>query len=339
MLRAGLIGLGDIGDVYAQAIAQSTSARLAAACDVDDERTRRVSEKYSAAGYRDARAVLDRDDVDVVAICLPHDLHWPVAMAAITAGKHVLLDKPMAVSVAECDEINVAASRKGVRVGVSHNRLFVPSIVKARELIDSGTLGVPVLFRHRIGIHDPYPGWRSDPVKTGGGLMNDAGAHAFYVAQHLFGRITDVRSILDVPSTEGESLAIVYVRFACGAAGVIEANYYGPDGQFDDSIEVVTKDAVLRIGGFEEISFGFRPQEPRLERYQGRAWTFEDVDAMTWEESIVASVRAFLDALDAGRPVPTTGEDGRENVRLIREAYANAVVVGKFTGSASAPVR
>jgi predicted dehydrogenase len=339
MLGVGLVGLGEIGEVYAQAVADSSSARLAAVCDVDDGRVQRTTAQYSTVGSRDVAEIIGRDDVDVVAICLPHNLHFPVALDAIAAGKHVLLEKPMAISVAECDGINAAARKKGVKVGVSHNRLFVPSIMKARELIDSGTIGVPIFIRHRIGIHDPYPGWRSDPAMTGGGILSDAGAHAFYVLRHLFGRIVDVRSILDVPPSKGEMLAIVSVRFACGAAGLIEGNYYGPTGQFDDSIEVVTKGSVMRLGGLEEICFGFRPQEPRFELYQPRTWTMEDVPAMNWQESVSASVRAFLEALDSDAPLPTTGEDGRENVRLIQQAYENAVFVGPFPGAMAAPVR
>lgn len=340
MLGVGLIGLGEIGQVYAEAIAGSTSARLAAVCEVDEGRIAWATERHPVAVHRDIAALVADPDVDVVAICLPHNLHRPAALQAIAAGKDVLLEKPMAISVAECDEINAAAAAAGVTVGVSHNRLFVPSIERARALIDSGDVGAPVFIRHRIGIHDPYPGWRSVPEMVGGGLLSDSGAHAFYVLQHLFGRVVDVRAILDRPAAEGEMLAIVHLTFACGAAGLIEGNFYGPDGQFDDSIEIVTKRSVMRLGGLEQICFGFRPQEPRFERYQDRRWTDEDVPAMDWVGSVSTSVRAFLDALAAGRPVPTTGADGRENVRLIHEAYRNAVIVGAYPGDlVSGPIR
>ena len=332
MLGVAVIGLGEIGQIYTTAIAESQSARLAAACDVDEARLEWAATSLGVPATPRLEEALAREDVDVVAVCLPHDLHFPVASAALAAGKHVLLEKPMATTVEECDSLIAAAASNGLSLGVSHNRLFVPAFIKAGELIRSGAIGEPVLLRQRLGVHEPYEGWRADPAKTGGGLLSDSGAHQFYVARELFGEIVGIRSMLDVPYTEGESLALVWMEFESGARGLFEASYWGPRGMFDDSVEIVGSEGVLRLGGLEATTFGYRPEKP-MERYYDRTWTVEDVEYIDWQQTVIRSVKAYLEAVDGGMPIPTTGEDGRECVRLIHMAYADPVLLGKFPDS------
>jgi UDP-N-acetylglucosamine 3-dehydrogenase len=161
-------------------------------------------------------------------------------------------------------------------------------------------------------------------------LLSDAGAHPFYIARYLFGEIASLRSMLDVPGPEGESLALVWMEFESGAHGLLEATYWGPAGMFDDSVEIIGSEGLLRLGGLEAATWGYRP-EPPLERYRDRAWQEEDVEYIDWEGSVILSVRAFLEALSAHRPVPVSGLDGREDVRLIEAAYSDPVLVGRFT--------
>lgn len=338
MLGVAVIGLGEIGRIYTSAVAESSAARLVVACDVDAGRLEWAAAELKVPTAAHWEEAIVRDDVDVVAVCLPHHLHYPVGIAALAAGKNVLLEKPMATTVAECDELVSAAAKGGLQLGVSHNRLFLPSIIRARELIQAGAIGDPVLLRQRLGIHEPYTGWRADPKQSGGGLLSDAGVHPFYLARDLFGEVASVRSMLDVPHTEGESLALVWIDFQSGAHGLLEAWYYGPAGMFDDSVEIVGREGVLRLGGLEARTFGYRP-EPPMERYRDRTWTIESVDYIDWSRSVTLSVQAFLEALDSGAPVPSSGEDGRENVRLITEAYTNPILLGKFPGPYSGIAR
>ncbi len=326
-LGVGVVGLGEIGQVHLKGVARSSVARLAAVADLDANLTGAAVRATGATPYADIAGLLADPTVDVVSICLPHNLHHLYAMLALAAGKHVLVEKPLALSVDECDDLIAAAGRQGVALGVSHNQLFYPPHVRAKELIDDGTIGRPVFLRLRLGQGGAYPGWRADPVRAGGGILFDAGAHRFYMARLLFGDIAAVWSVLNRQHlTEGESLAVVTLQFASGAVGVIEANFHSPPGTMDDAIEIVGTDAALYLPGIEATSFGFRTDAP-LRRFQDRAWHDEPVPTGGWEDSVVASVGAFLDAVAARRPVPVSGRDGREVVRLIRDAYDNATVL------------
>jgi predicted dehydrogenase len=318
-LGAGIIGLGEIGQYHLGGYERSSSASVVAVTDLDPGLVSSSSARTGATGHADYQALLLDPDVDVVSICLPHSLHLQVTLAAIEAGKHVLVEKPLALTVAECDEIIAAADDRGVTVGVSHNQLFYPPHQRASELIAAGDIGEPVLLRMRLGIGGKFEGWRSNPEATGGGLLFDAGVHRFYVAEQLFGKVHDVRAVADVGPEEGEDLAVVTLRFASGAMGVIEANYHCPPGAFDDAIEVTGTKAMLYVSGCEADFVGFRTG-PSLRRYDG-AWHDEHVAAGSWDDSVYASVAAFADALRDGGAPPVSAADGRRIVALIRDVY------------------
>ena len=132
------------------------------------------------------------------------------------------------MSVRECDEVIEAAARAGVTVGVQHNQLFFPPHIRARELINDGAIGQPVLIRLRLAIGGKFSGWRADPSIAGGGILFDSGVHRFYVARFLIGEVAQVVAMADRSRRAGENVAIVLMRFESGVLGVIEANYYAP---------------------------------------------------------------------------------------------------------------
>jgi UDP-N-acetylglucosamine 3-dehydrogenase len=324
----GIVGLGEIGQVHLRGFQGAPElARVAAVTDLDPRLRHSSAAVAGAADCATLAQLLAQERVDAVSVCVPHNLHHEVALAAIAAGKHVLLEKPMALSVAECDAIIDAAARAGVCVGVSHNQLFHPPHVRACQLLHSGALGRPLLLRMRLGIGGKFAGWRADPSATGGGLLFDAGVHRFYLARALCGEVRELAAMADAPPGRGEDLAVVSMRFASGALGVIEANYHSPVGAFDDAIEVCATRGTLYLSGCEADFEGFRTGPP-LRRYDG-AWHEEHVAPGSWEESVYASVQGFARALVRGEPPPVDGREGREVVDLIRRVY-------ELTGAAAA---
>jgi predicted dehydrogenase len=319
-LGVGVIGLGEIGQVHLRGFQGAPEvARVVAVTDLDLGLRRSTAAAAEAADCATLAQLLGREEVAAVSVCVPHNLHREVALAAIAAGKHVLLEKPMAVTVSECDEIIDAAAGAGVRVGVSHNQLFYPPHERARELLRSGTMGRPLLLRMRLGIGGKFGGWRADPVATGGGLLFDAGVHRFYMARALFGEVCELAAMASAPRRRGEDQAVVLMRFASGALGVIEANYYCPAGAFDDSVEICAERAVLYLSGCEADFEGFRTG-PALRCYDG-AWHDEHVPPGSWDDSVYASVQAFARALARGEAPPVDGREGRAVVELIERVY------------------
>jgi len=321
----GLIGLGEIGQVHAAAIGRSGSARLVAVADPEPE-LRAPFEARGIRGCRDAAELIADARVGTVCVCLPHHLHFPVALAAIQAGRHVLVEKPLSVSVAEGQQLVDAAAAAGVALGVSHNQLFYAAHAEAKRLIDAGAIGRPVLIRLRLGAGPRWGGWRDSPDLAGGGLLADGGVHRLCLARQLFGRVREVRAVLDVPRGQGETFAVVVLGFESGARGVIEANHYGPPGTFDDEIEITGSDATLRLAGLESLFVGYR-SGPALSMFRDRQWQEVPVQPDDWPASVRASVTAFLDAVIAGREPPVTGAAALETIRLLERIYDTAIVL------------
>ncbi len=322
----GLVGLGEIGQVHAEAIRRSPAARLVAVADTAPERLLPF-EAAGARGYRDTGELIADTEVGTVSVCLPHHLHFPVALAAIRAGKNVLVEKPMAVGPGEGQQLVDAAAAAGVALGVSHNQVFYAPHTEAKRLIDSGAIGRPVLLRLRLGMGPAWGGWRDDPRLAGGGLLSDAGVHRIYLALHLFGPVREVRAVLDAPRERGEAFAVVVLGFRSGALGVIEANHHGPPGTFDDEIEITGSDATLRLAGVESLFTGYRAG-PALSMFRDGRWQEVPVRPDDWAASVRASVTGYLDAVTAGREPPVSGNDALETLRLLQQIYDTAQVLG-----------
>jgi predicted dehydrogenase len=321
----GLVGLGEIGQVHAAAIRRSGTARLVAVADTAPELLPPF-EAQGVRGYRDAGELIADAEVGTVSVCVPHHLHFPVAREAIRAGKNVLVEKPLAVSLEEGQQLVDAAAAAGVALGVSHNQVFYAAHAEAKRLIVTGAIGRPVLIRLRLGMGPAWGGWRDSPDLAGGGLLADAGVHRLYLAPYFFGPVREVRAVLDAPRQRGETFAVVILVFQSGALGLIEANHHGPRGTFDDEIEITGSDATLRLAGLESLFVGYR-SGPALSMFRDRQWREVPVRPDDWPMSVQASVTAYLDAVTAGREPPVTGAVALEAISLLQRIYDTAVVL------------
>jgi predicted dehydrogenase len=321
----GVIGLGEIGQVHAAAVGRSGTARLVAVADILPDLLTPF-ETQGVRGYREAGELIADTRVGTVCVCLPHHLHFPVALAAIQAGKNVLVEKPLTTSLGEGQQLVDAAAAAGVALGVSHNQVFYAAHAEAKRLVDSGAIGRPVLIRLRLGMGPAYGGWRDSPGLAGGGVLADAGVHRLYLAPHFFGPVREIRAVIDAPRQQGETFAVVILEFQSGARGIIEANDHGPPGTFDDEIEIIGTDATLRLAGLESLFVGYR-SGPALSMFRDRQWREVPARPDDWAASVRASVTAYLGAVTAGREPPVTGAAALESIRLLQRIYDTAVVL------------
>ncbi|MGI9557519.1 MAG: Gfo/Idh/MocA family protein [Solirubrobacterales bacterium] len=318
MIRAGLVGLGEIGQVHLRALRQAPEVELVALCDVDGALL-----ADSAGGERTfekLEEMLGSSSLDLVDVCLPHSLHADVAIAGFEAGAHVLLEKPMAVSVAECDRINEAAQAFGRTVGVSHNQLFYGPHIEMERMLSEGELGRLRAIRARLAVGGKYAGWRADPEHAGGGLAIDAGAHRFYLIESLGGPVVSIAATMDEAGVE-DAYGVVF-ELAGGAIATIDACYHAPKGVFDDRVEIVGSDGLAEAIGVEALFEGFASGPPLRVWANGRWEERQYPD--DWADTVTASVQAFCTALEGDAPPPVDGLAGRRLVELIEGAYLSA---------------
>ncbi len=233
-LKWGIVGCGSIAEnVVAPAMVADEHSVVVAFYSHDLKRAEQMRDGFGAqAAYDDLGALLSDERIEAVYVASPSYRHCEEAVAAAEAGKHVLCEKPMALSTSDCRRMIAAARRNDVHLAVAYQRRFWPKAVKMKELIRDGAIGRPVSARVRVGRYsDPAPEdprhWRVEPAKSGGGSLQDTGSHRLDVMCYLLGEpqlVAGMASTLtmeyEVPDTE-----TLICQFANGTQLVCEASW------------------------------------------------------------------------------------------------------------------
>ncbi len=189
-IRIGVIGTGSIASLHLNSYKNNPGADIVAICDVNEARARAVAEKYGAGKvYADYRALLADPDIDAVSICTWNNTHAPISIAALQAGKHVLVEKPLCRTVEEAYEVERAVRESGKLLQVGFVRRYDPGVMMLRDFVDQGEFGELYYAKastiRRLG--NPG-GWFADVERSGGGPLIDIGVHVIDLCWYLMGR-------------------------------------------------------------------------------------------------------------------------------------------------------
>ena len=332
----GVIGAGGIASrrTIPEGILPTRGARLAAVMDVDGARAQAASERFGGVPwFTDAEPLLARDDVDAVYSATPTIAHAPQALAAIAAGKHVLVEKPLAMTVAEARRIAAAAQRKGVLVGTGFMMRHHGAHRKALELIRQGAIGKPVLGRAQLSCwYPPIPGaWRQDPKLGGGGSFIDMGNHCFDLLEMFLGRTTEVHAFTAnlIHGYPSEDTAVVTFRFGSGAFGVVDNLFNVPDEASKNVLEIYGSAGSIRCEG----TIGQAPggilrlvsvQAGGYDARQQRSAARERLVRFPLINTYRAEIEDFTRAIRTGGQPTVPIEDGLWNQRVVEAAYRSA---------------
>ncbi len=341
-LRVGFIGAGRIADLHALGYDGNADAALYAVCDTDGEWAARRAQEWGAErSFTDYRELLSDPKVDAVEVLTPHRFHAEMSVAALAAGKHVSLQKPMAVSLAEADAI-VAAAARSVRVfRVFENFRYYRPYVRAKELLDEGAIGEPVSMRVKVIGGNPRYGWRvparswswrlSEEECGGGPSIFDHGYHIFSIAMYFFGAVETVFAWIErreiQPGLVWDSPAVIVWRHAGGARFgtwetvnsaemVVRSKYYSND----EWLELTGTRGVIWVNRCS----GEMLAAPPLVLYRdGETRAVHDIDA-DWASSFVNGTRALVRAVREGGQPELSAEEGREVLRFSLAAHRAA---------------
>jgi predicted dehydrogenase len=253
-VRWGLIGCGDIARKrVAPALRDSPSCELIAISRANAELAASFANEFGARRwYADWQDLLFDYEIDAVYIATPVHLHAEQTIAAAEVGKHVLCEKPMAMSVAECDRMIAACRANDVRLGVAYYRHFYPVVRRVKELIDSGELGVPIVVQiNAFERFDPKTSearsWLIKKELSGGGPMFDFGCHRIEVLLDLFGPITEVKATLanTLFDREVEDFATAVFQFESGMCGTLTVSHAAHEPQ--DTFELFCSRGSIHI--------------------------------------------------------------------------------------------
>lgn len=229
-LGFGVIGLGAVSPLHLAAIENSPGARLAAVADVNAERAQAIGEEKGVAWFADYHEMLAGPDVDVVCICTPSGLRGEISIAAARAGKHVVTEKPIEVTLPKIDKVIEECERAGVKLAAIHQIRFAPGVQAVKQAVEEGRLGRIVMgdamvkwFRSQE--YYDSAGWRGTWALDGGGALMNQGIHYVDLLQWVMGPVETIYGRVDtlVRDIEVEDTAAACLTFANGAMGVIEA--------------------------------------------------------------------------------------------------------------------
>tara|TARA_B100001123_G_scaffold445198_1_gene596120 strand:- start:482 stop:1537 length:1056 start_codon:yes stop_codon:yes gene_type:complete len=232
VLKLAFVGCGSIAKAHLAGIEQyAPRVRVTALIDPDPKAAARFVQRTNGTYYATLDEALKRGDFDAVDIMVPHDLHEELSLLALQAGKHLLLEKPMAPTLQACDRILNCAKESGLVFAVAENAQFWPEIMEVDRLIRTGVIGEVITAKasfwvqYEPGDLKPRTPWRLDRDRTGGGITIDGGSHWLRPLRIWMGEITDVIAAVDHPlrSMQGESLVHALVKFQSGRIGSFDA--------------------------------------------------------------------------------------------------------------------
>lgn len=327
-LSVAVIGCGWAGSRHAQALS-AVGARVAWAVDVVPARARRVAEDLGAQAAADYRLTLADPALDAVTICLPHNLHASVAVDAARAGKHVLVEKPLAANLVEADAMIAAADEAGVVLMVAENVRYEPLYRRVRELLDSGAIGKPALvqmtrecYLTRSFLEDRR--WFLDRRAAAGGIMMSGGIHDLETMRMLLGELESVQS-LRAPQRflemEGDDTSVALVRFRSGAVGTLVESFVMKSLTTASGPEVHTLRidgdlGSVRVGGGRIIEL--YSEHPAWRR-EGELVQHDIHVPAT--DTFAAVIEAFVHAVRTGEEPVTSGRSQRRPLEAVMAAY------------------
>jgi predicted dehydrogenase len=328
-LQIGLIGCGTMGTSHATQMAKLSELRLAAVCDLDQTKARAAADAAAQTGnagvhvHSQIAALLSEPSIPAVIVATPNFTHKQIVLQALAAGKHVFCEKPMALTVADCDEMISAAARLGRKLMVGQVLRLMTVYAAVRRLVAEGTIGTPRVIRVlRTGARSPgRPGafgapWRAKRENTGG-ILFEVHVHEFDLMRSLLGDVAEVSAMAENfyhPERDYEDHVVVTLRFRNGGIGVLEA---GGAHAIGGSEGIVTgeKGSIAYDGGKNTVVYrlveeGAQPIDVPVER-----------DAGTGVQSELSSFARWI--LHDEAPV-VTSEDGRRAVQLAEASYRSA---------------
>lgn len=324
--RFAILGCGLIGDIHAQAILSHPDAELYAMCDVSAERAGDYASRYGARVFTSYDELLADPSVDAVSICTPSGMHADQAIAALRAGKHVLLEKPMALTGRDALRIREAEAESGKLVSVVFQTRYVEDIRYLKSLIENGRFGTLAFcdlymkYWRDPAYYSASP-WRGTFAMDGGGALMNQGIHGVDVMHFLFGepRLIGARVKTLVHDIETEDTAAAVVEYPSGALGVIEASTSANPG-FSRRIEVngsrgyaVVNDSVL----VKLVLDGVTLVDKSLDTDAGTA---SDPGRMTSEKHTL-QIRNFIDAARGEAELISNSYNGYTAVKFIEDIY------------------
>lgn len=325
-----IVGCGHIANKHIEAIRNIPNATLAAVCDTNPERLKEYADTHHVRGYLSLEEMLEKEtELDAVSICTPSGLHAPLAVQAAQAKKHVVVEKPIALTLEDADRIIQACEDNGVKLSVVHPNRFRPAVMELKKFKDRGLFGklshvnATVRWNRNQAYYDQAP-WRGTKALDGGVLMNQA-IHNLDLMYWLTGPVEEVQAYnaTRLRDIEAEDVSVAVLRFKDGTLGIIEAAATIYPKNYEESLSIFGETGTAVISGrtanwIKHLIFeGVSEEETArvIEQVE------QDPFGTPGHQHIIADM---ADAIREDREPLVTGQDGRNALQLVLTVYEAA---------------
>jgi len=343
-IKTAIIGCGKVGHLHAKALQTAPESMFVAVCSRNKERRDLFARQYGVQAFENVEEMMADAGIQSLHVCTPHPAHAESAVKALRAGVHVLVEKPLASNLADCDAMLEAARDRSVKLGVVSQRRFFAPCRRMKRAIEDGRIGKPILgtvtmLGWRDQTYYQSDPWRGSWKEEGGGVLVNQAPHQLDLLQWFLGPIQELYGFwdnLNHPYIEVEDTAVAVLRFKNGALGnIVVSNSQNPalygkvhvHGKNGASIGVQTDGGAMFIAGMSKITeppvndlWTIPGEEGLLARWQKEdSDFFQSVDAI--DHYHLLQTRDFLQAIMEGRKPMISGEEGRVTVELFTAIY------------------
>ena len=309
------------------------SASLRAVASTSQEHVSAFANRWGVPSfYTDYRRLLERDDVDLVFVCVPNHLHREVVIEAASAAKHVVCEKPFARTLQDADEMIQACQQAGVKLMYAEELCFAPKYVRAKQLADEGALGEVFVVRQSEQHSGPHSEWFWNEELAGGGVLMDMGCHGIEFVRWIYGKpevvsvSAELGTFVHHQRTAAEDHAIVTIRFEGDRIGLVEVSW-GKPGGMDDRAELLGSRGVTyadllhgsSLTTYSDVGYGYAVEKSATTA----GWTFTMFEEL-WNYGFPQEVEHFVRCVRDDLEPIETGEDGKAVLEVIYAAYRSA---------------
>ena len=327
-LGVGLIGAGFVSEVHAEAYLEDERVKLLAVCDTNCQIAEKFARKYNIEKFlADYDVLLEDKNIKVIDICLPHYLHREVTIKALRAGKDVILEKPISMTVEEADEMIEVARKERKRFLVALNQRFLPCHQKAKELIDSGSLGniflgIGIIIGDEMARMNIEETWKGSWDEAGGGALADTGTHLVDLFLWWFGEPKKImchykRSVVEY-GNKGDDNACVIFEFPEDILASLTVTYSATADEWSEKKDIYGTKASLHIENENETPL-IMVKDKKLCRPVPVEHPQNAKDWWTW--SVKRGIKHLIDCIVNDKEPLVTPEDARRTLAVIRKCY------------------
>lgn len=339
-INVGLIGSQFISTIHAEALRHVPAANLLAVASPTEAHARALAENYKIPNvFTDYRRMLELDEIDLVILGLPNDLHAQATVDAAGAGKHVVCEKPLCRNLREADTMIQSCRDAGVKLMYAEELCFAPKYVRLKQLADEGALGKIHLVKQSEKHDGPHAPWFWDVARSGGGVTLDMGCHAVEFFRWMLGKpcatsvYADMATFVHSAKTAGDDNSILIIRFEDDAIGLAEESWTKKGGM-DDRAEVHGSLGVAyadllhgnAIEAYSEVGYGYAVEKAG----STRGWSFPVFEEV-WNYGFPQEMAHFVECVLENRQPLETGEDGKAVLEILFAAYESAATGRRIT--------